>query len=97
MEFWQILGALWPVVAFLLVVIGGAVAWAFRAEGRSKSNEVLAREAKETATKANDDLSLFRERVAQEYATQNMVGLVRADISQLSSRIDRVLEMGHRA
>lgn len=89
---WMFISSLWPIIVFL----GGIVVWAIRAEARSKSNEVVAREAKVIAQKAIDDLTAFKERVAQEYVTATTLLAVREEIggaiNRLSERIDRILE-----
>lgn len=93
---WAIIGALWPILAFGFTSGIAIVVWAIRAESRSKANEVMAKEAKANAQKANDDLSLFKERVAQEYVTATTLLAVREEIggaiNRLSERIDRILE-----
>lgn len=93
---WAIIGSLWPILAFGLTSGIAVVVWAIRAESRSKANEVTAKEAKANAQKAMDDLSLFKERVAQEYVTATTLLAVREEIggaiNRLSDRIDRILE-----
>lgn len=89
---WMIVSSLWPVLLFL----GGIIVWAIRAEARSKSDEVLATEAKAIAQRAIDDLTTFKERVAQEYVTATTLLAVREEIggaiNRLAERIDRILE-----
>ena len=89
---WMIVSSLWPVLLFL----GGIIVWAIRAEARSKSNEGIATEAKAIAQRAIDDLTAFKERVAQEYVTATTLLAVREEIggaiNRLSDRIDRILE-----
>ena len=93
---WGVIGSLWPILAFGLTTTVGVVIWAIRAESRSKTNEMIAKEAKANAQKAMDDLSLFKERVAQEYVTATTLTAVREEIggaiNRLSDRIDRILE-----
>jgi hypothetical protein len=89
---WMIVSSLWPVLLFL----GGIIVWAIRAEARSKSNEGIATEAKAIAQRAIDDLTAFKERVAQEYVTATTLTAVREEIggaiNRLAERIDRILE-----
>ena len=89
---WMIVSSLWPVLLFL----GGIIVWAIRAEARSKSNEVIATEVKAIAQRAIDDLTAFKERVAQEYVTATTLLAVREEIggaiNRLAERIDRILE-----
>jgi hypothetical protein len=89
---WMIVSSLWPVLLFL----GGIIVWAIRAEARSKSNEVIATEVKAIAQRAIDDLTAFKERVAQEYVTAATLLAVREEIggaiNRLAERIDRILE-----
>lgn len=93
---WVFLGSLWPIFAFGLTSGLAIVVWAIRAESRSKANEVTAKEAMVVAHKTTEDLSLFKERVAQEYATATTLLAVREEIggaiNRLSDRIDRILE-----
>ncbi|MCC6271778.1 MAG: hypothetical protein IT190_10910 [Microbacteriaceae bacterium] len=88
----MVISSIWP----LLVFLGGIVVWAIRAEARSRSNEVVAAEAKAIAQKAIDDLTAFKERVAQEYVTATTLLAVREEIggaiNRLAERIDRILE-----
>lgn len=96
---WTAVGAIWPIFAAGVAVVIGVVIWAIRGEGRSKANEALAREAKERADKVANDLVIFRERVAQDYATAAMVATFRGEIldaiNRLGDRLDRVLEVKH--
>lgn len=93
---WVVIGSLWPILAFGLTTTVGVVIWAIRAESRSKTNEMIAREARDMSAKTADELSAFKERVAQEYVTATTLTAVREEIGgaihRLSDRIDRILE-----
>lgn len=74
----------------------GLVVWAVRAEGRSRSNEAAATEAKRIAITCMNDLASFREKVAQEYVTTTALAVIRVEITEalnrLGDRLDRLLE-----
>jgi hypothetical protein len=64
--------AAYVILAFLSAGVG-IVAWAVRAEGRSKANAVMADEAKKRADDAHIEISEFRERAAREYVTFSVI------------------------
>lgn len=82
-------------VALSVTVVGGLATWAIRF-GKAENAHDLAKEAVATANAAVSDLAEFKERVARDYATANMVasveGRVVAAIDRLGDRIDRILE-----
>ena len=93
---WQILAAVWPIVAGGAAVVIGIIVWAIRGEARSRNNEMVAAEARRVAMANASDLADFRERVAQEYVTTQTMISIRVEITEalnrLGDRLDRLLE-----
>lgn len=82
-------------LSLALLVLGGGITWVLRF-GKVESAAEDALEAKKLAEQATKDLAEFKERVARDYATANMVaaveGRVVAAIDRLGDRLDRLLE-----
>lgn len=88
-------GLLVAIAALVLTAAGGLAVWAIRF-GKAETSSETARMALERAESVERDLADFRERVARDYATAEMVAAVERNmtyaINRLTDRIDRVLE-----
>lgn len=95
-ELFSELARFWPVVSALVLVI----AWAVRAEARSRANSVAAAEARLAALDAREradeiraDLAAFREQAARDYVTTAMLMKIKDEIAieirRLGDRFDR--------
>lgn len=98
---WTAVGAIWPMFLVIVTAIGAGFVWVLREEARSKANEVRSLKAEKKAEEVSLQLSTFRERVAQEYATIIAVTAIRAEvldaINRLGDRFDRFFEAKHGA
>lgn len=95
---WTAIGAVWPILVGGIGTVVGVVIWAIRAESRSKTNEMIAKEARDLARSNAEALGAFRERVAQEYVTVAALSAIRIEITdaltRLGDRFDRMIERG---
>ena len=88
---WQAIG----VVFTIAITAVGLVAWAVRAEGRSKANATLAEEARDRADKAHKDIGELRERVAREYVTFSVIKDLEERIMKQFDRLYEAVRNGH--
>jgi hypothetical protein len=88
-------GAIIALAAFILAALGALTAGVLRF-GKVEAAIEEARDAKALAVSAKGELADFREKVARDYATADMVasveGRVVAAIDRLGDRIDRILD-----
>lgn len=71
------------------------IAWAVRAEGRSKANATLAEEARIRADQAHRDIGELRERVAREYVTFSVIKDLEERIMKQFDRLYEAVRNGH--